>query len=281
MKRVYLVPNMITAFGLACGLFVIFKINMLEPGSGDYDVVRTSAILLLVAAVADFIDGALARAIHAESEFGFVFDSLADAVSFGVAPSVLMLKTLSLEQGTFLSFFGAAGAMIFSLCGVLRLVRFSVKTTEAKGNHELQVAQKHNFTGLPIPAAAAAAVSANLVFLSPFIQQWIVISHVNRAVILASIMILLGYLMVCRLKFPSLKLLHFRIPSFHLAFLTVILAVFVLYGVLYFFAEVLAFMAWSYIVLAMVLSIIRLVAGKKSKTLEDFEPEPDDFENGS
>ena len=105
MKRVYLVPNIITAFSLACGLFVIFKINMLEPGSGDYEVVQTSAFLLLVAALADFVDGALARAIHAESEFGFVFDCLADAVSFGVAPSVLMLKTLSLEQGTFLSFF--------------------------------------------------------------------------------------------------------------------------------------------------------------------------------
>lgn len=280
MKRVYLVPNVITAFGLACGLFVIFKINMLEPGSGDYEVVRTSAILLLVAAVADFIDGALARAIHAESEFGFVFDSLADAVSFGVAPSVLMLKTLSLEQGSLLSFFGATGAMVFSLCGVLRLVRFSVKTTEAKGNQELQTAQKHNFTGLPIPAAAAAAVSANLVFLSPFMHRWIDLPNPDRAIILTSVMIVLGYLMVCRLKFPSLKLLRFRIPSFHLAFLTVVVAVFVLYGILYFFAEVLALVAWSYVVLALILSVIRLIAGKKSKTLEDFEPEPDDFDHG-
>ena len=75
MKRVYLVPNIITAFALACGLFVIFKINMLQPGAGDYEVVHTSALLLLIAAIADFLDGALARAIHAESEFGFVFDS--------------------------------------------------------------------------------------------------------------------------------------------------------------------------------------------------------------
>ncbi len=93
-------------------------------------------------------------------------------------------------------------------------------------------------------------------------------------------MIVLGYLMVCRWKFPSLKVLHFRIPSFHLAFLTVIMAVFVLYGILYCFAEILAFLAWSYIVLAIVLAVIRLIAGKKSKTLEEFEPEPDEFENG-
>ncbi|MBS0625199.1 MAG: CDP-alcohol phosphatidyltransferase family protein [Verrucomicrobia bacterium] len=281
MKRVYLVPNIITAFGLACGLFVIFKVNMIEPGSGDYEVVYTSALLLLVAAIADFVDGAVARAFHAESEFGFVFDSLADAISFGVAPSVLLLKTLSLEQGTFLSFFSATGAMVYSLCGVLRLVRFNVKATEAKGNAELLADQKKHFTGLPIPAGAAAAVSANLFFLSPMIKDWIDLSVADRSILLTCCMIVLGYFMVCRLKFPSMKFLHFRIPSFHLAFLTVVTAVFVLYGILYFFPLVLAFIAWSYIVLALILAIIRFIAGKKSKTLEDFEPEPDDFENSN
>lgn len=279
MKRVYLVPNIITAFALACGLFVIFKINMLEPGSGDFEVVQTSAFLLMVAALADFVDGALARAIHAESEFGFVFDSLADAISFGVAPSVLMLKALSLEQGTFLSFFSATGAMIYSLCGVLRLVRFNVKTTEARGNTEMEAAQKKHFTGLPIPAAAAAAVSANLLLISPILQNWFPISNDVRAIILTCIMIVIGYFMVCRLKFPSLKVLHFRIPSFHLAFLSVVSAIFVLYGILYFFALILAIASWSYIIMGLILSLIRVIAGKKSKTLEDFEPEPDDFEN--
>ncbi|MBU6384051.1 MAG: CDP-alcohol phosphatidyltransferase family protein [Verrucomicrobia bacterium] len=279
MKRVYLVPNIVTAFNLACGLFVIFKINMVEPGSGDYEVVRTSAILLLVAALADFIDGALARAIHAESEFGFVFDTLADTVSFGVAPSVLMLKTLTLEQGSFLSFFGATGAMVYSLCGVLRLVRFNVKTAEAKGNVEMQAAQKKNFTGLPIPASAAAAVSVNLFFLSPLFQKWVHFAQTDRAITLSCIMIFLGYLMVCRLKFPSLKVLHLRIPSFHLAFLSVVVAVFVLYGILYFFAEILVIFAWGYILLALILSLIRFFMGKKSKTLEDFDPEPDDFDH--
>jgi CDP-diacylglycerol--serine O-phosphatidyltransferase len=278
MKKVSLFPNIVTAFSLACGLFVIFKINMLEPGSGDYEVVQSSAFLLLVAALADFIDGALARAIHAESEFGFVFDSLADAISFGVAPSVLMLKALSLEQGTFLSFFSATGAMVFSLCGVLRLVRFNVKTAEAKGNAELQAAQKKHFTGLPIPASAIAAVSANLFLLSPQVREWIDPSKADRAIALTCLMIFLGYLMVCRLKFPSLKMLHFRIPSFHLAFLMVVGAIFVLYGILYFFALILALAAWVYIAAALILSFIRLIAGKKSKTLEEFEPEPDDLE---
>ncbi len=279
MKRASFFPNVITAFGLACGLFVIFKINTLEPGYGDYEIVQTSAFLLLVAALADFIDGALARAIHAESEFGFVFDSLSDAICFGVAPSVLMLKTLSLDQGTFLSFFAATGAMVYSLCGVLRLVRFSVKAKEAKqGSVEQQEAQKKHFTGLPIPASAIAAISANLFLLSPLGTEWIPLSPANRAIVLTSVMIFLGYLMVCRLKFPSLKMLHFRIPSFHLIFLMVVTAIFVIYGILYFFALILALVSWVYVMVSLVLSIIRLMAGKKSKTLEEFEPDPEDLE---
>ena len=276
MRKVNLVPNIVTAFSLACGLFVIFKINMLEPGSGDYEVVLTSAVLLLLAAIADFMDGALARALRAESEFGFVFDSMADAVSFGVAPSVLLLKTLSLEQGTFLSFFAATGCMVYSLSGILRLVRFNVKSAEAKGSVELMAAQKKHFTGLPIPAAAWAAVSANLLLLSPQIQKWFSIHSTDRAIALTIVMIFIGYLMVSRLKFPSLKVLHFRVPSFHLAFLTVVMAVLFLYGILYFFAIVFAVIAWLYVIISLILSLIRVIAGKKSKTLEEFEPEPEE-----
>jgi Phosphatidylserine synthase len=276
MKQVYLIPNIITAFGLACGLFVIFKINMLEPGYGTFQVLQTSALLLLVAAFADMLDGAVARAMHAESEFGFMFDSLADAISFGVAPSVLLLKALSLEQGTGLSVFAAIGAMFFSMGGVLRLVRFNVKSQEVKGNAEASAAHKKHFTGLPIPAGALAAVSANLFFFSPIAEQWIPMSENMRAIILTSAMILLGYFMVSRWKFPSIKMLHFRVPSFQLVFFTVLLAIFVLYGILYFLPVTLVAITWGYIVLAWILSVIRLIAGKKSKTLEDFEPEQED-----
>ena len=279
MKRIYFLPNIVTAFSLACGLFVIFKVNMLEPGSGDYEVVLTSALLLLVAAFADFMDGALARMLHAESEFGVLFDTLSDSISFGVAPSVLLLKTLSLEQGTALSFFCATGCMVYSLCGVLRLVRFNVKTAEAKGNKILMADQKKHFTGLPIPAAAAAAVSANLFLLTPLTQRWFSIDTEARAIWLSCAMIVLGYLMVCRLKFPSLKALHFKMLSFNLAFLTVVGAVVFLYGILHFFPYVLAGLSWSYLVVALSLSLIRFLVGRKSKTLVDFEPEPEDAED--
>jgi len=278
MRRVYLIPNIITAFGLACGLFVIFKVNMVEPGSGTYQVLHSATLLLLVAAFADLLDGAIARVFHAESEFGFMFDSLADAVSFGVAPSVLLLKSLSLEQGTGLSFFAVVGAMLFSICGVLRLVRFNVTTSEAKGNPEATAAAKKHFTGLPIPAGALAAVSANLFFASPLGERIFPMELDTRSVLLTSLMILLGYFMVSRWKFPSVKVLHFRVPSFQLVFLTAICAIFFLYGILYFFPAMLFFIFWSYIVLALLLAVIRLIAGKKSKTLEEFEPDHDELE---
>jgi CDP-diacylglycerol--serine O-phosphatidyltransferase len=276
MRRIYLVPNIITAFGLACGLFVIFKVNMVEPGSGTFQVLNTAALLLLVAAFADWIDGAVARAINAESEFGFMFDSLADAISFGVAPSVLMLKSLSLEQGTGLSFVAMLSALLFSLCGVLRLVRFNVKAGEAKGNADAIAAQKKHFTGLPIPAAALAAVAANLFLSSPFADNLLSLHERGKAIILVCIMIVLGYFMVSRWKFPSAKALHVRLPSFQLVFLTVIMASFFLYGILYFFPIILIAVTWLYIVIGWTLSIIRLIAGKKSKTLEDFEPEDEE-----
>lgn len=276
MRQIYLIPNMITAFALSCGLFVIFKVNMVEAGPGLFGVLNVCALLLLVSAFADLLDGAVARAIRAESEFGMVFDSLADAVSFGVAPSVLLLKSLSLEPGSGLSFYAMLGCMLYSLCGVLRLVRYNVKKKEAKGDTDLLTEQKKHFTGLPIPAAALAAVSVNLLFSSPLFEMLFTCSLETKAITLSSVMILLGYFMVSRWKFPSAKALHVRLPSFLLVFLTVILAIFIIYGVLYFLPQMLFIVTWGYILVAWVLSLIRLIAGKKSRTLEDYEPDQED-----
>lgn len=276
MKRIYIVPNIITAFSLASGLFVIFKVNMIEPGMGTYKSLMTSTILLLFAAFADWIDGAVARIMRAESEFGTLFDSLADAVTFGVAPSVLMLKSLSLERGTALSFFAVFGAMLFSICGILRLVRFNVKKAEAKGHpEELHQQQKH-FTGLPIPAAALALVATNLLFVFPRFENWTGLKEPVPAIVLTLVSCILGYFMVSRFKFPSAKVLHFRVPSFQLVFFAVLFAFFVLYGALYFLPVTLVVICWTYILVGWTFAIIRLIAGKKSKTLEDFEPENED-----
>ncbi|MGR3973291.1 MAG: CDP-alcohol phosphatidyltransferase family protein [Candidatus Rhabdochlamydia sp.] len=275
-KKVYFIPNAITTFGLACGLFVIFKINMVEPGEGSYHVLLTSLLLLLLAALADVLDGAVARVIQAESEFGILFDSLSDAITFGVAPSVLLLKTLSLEPGTFMSLCAVFGAMSYSICGVLRLVRFNVKKSDIQGNFEEEALERKHFTGLPIPAAAMAATSMNLFLASSFEEKWLHVSSLSSAIFLIFIWIFLGILMVSRWKFPSLKVLHFRIPPLHLILIMMGLAIVFLYGIFYFFPVALLAVTWGYIILGLTLSVIRLIAGKKSTTLEEFEPEEEE-----
>ncbi|MDP1879582.1 MAG: CDP-alcohol phosphatidyltransferase family protein [Parachlamydiaceae bacterium] len=279
LKKIALLPNAVTAFGLSCGLFVIFKMNMIGIGEVNEQVLVAVTLILLLAAFADLLDGAIARVIKAESEFGSLFDSLADAISFGVAPCVIVLKSLSILPGSKLSFLATAAALIFSLCGVMRLVRFNVSALAAKLNADLALEHKKHFTGLPIPAAAAAIVSLNLFLYSQEFLSTFSISKITQTWILSLAMILLGYCMISRWKFPSIKTLRIRVKSFQALFLTVVIAVFILYGVLHFFALVSMVLSWSYVIIAWILSIIRLIAGRKSKTLEDFEPEPDDFDD--
>lgn len=276
LKRIHVVPNLITAFGLSCGLFAIFKMTMVAPGEATTEVIMYAAGLLLLAALADLLDGAVARAMKAESDFGTLFDSLADAITFGVAPSIVVLKSLSVAPGTPLSFLITTAAMVYSVCGVLRLVRFNVTGMQNKDDLDLLEAGKKNFTGLPIPAAAAASVSANLFLVSNELRSLITISDTARAWILFFVMITLAYFMVSRWKFLSMKTLRIRVGSFRLVFLTALCAVFIFYGIINHFAVVFFAVSWAYLIVAWVLSIARILSGKKSKTLEDFEPAEDD-----
>jgi CDP-diacylglycerol---serine O-phosphatidyltransferase len=273
-KRVALLPNIITAFGLACGLLIIFKTNVVEAGESLPDFLRVSAILLVVAAIADVLDGLVARAAKAESEFGMLFDSLSDAITFGVAPAVLMIKSLSFgSKGTPLGFFVTLAAMLYSICGVFRLVRFNTKKSQAKSKAD----KKKQFTGLPIPAGAACAVSINFFLLSDLAGQLFPMTVALRAKILIPAMVIIGYLMISRWKFPSLKALQFRVPSFYLVFWTVLAAVIIIYGVLYNFALLFFAVSWAYLVIGWLLSFVRLILGKKSKSLQGFYPDPDMF----
>jgi CDP-diacylglycerol---serine O-phosphatidyltransferase len=272
MKRVFLIPNAITAFGLSCGLFVIFKTCLADPAHDLFSILQASAILLLIAAIADLADGAIARWVGAESEFGGQFDSLSDSVTFGVAPPLLILKSLSGgDLGRFLSFCVIIASMLYTLCGVLRLVRYNVRNKVVKESaNQLDVQQeKKHFTGLPIPAAASAAVSSALLLMSPLFSQfgW---SLQTRAWILIALQLIIGYFMVSRWKFPSAKALHFRVPSIYLVFVTGICAVLFLYGILDFFAEVYFLVSWLYLLIGWSLSIIRRIRGRR---LADFELE--------
>jgi len=270
-KRVAILPNVVTAIGLSFGLFVIFKAVLpLEHGS-VYRLLHTSALLLLITALADFIDGAVARLVKGESEFGILFDSLADAISFGVAPAILVLRAVPLQPRTPLSFFVVAGAMIFALCGILRLVRFTVHTNPYRNELIDDEVQKKNFTGLPIPAGAGVVVSLNLLLHSPIFLSVCPITLIQTAVILACTMTITGLLMVSRLRFPSLKTFHIRVRSVSLILGAVIIALLLLYGILYFTPILFTILAVGYVCTGLALSLIRFIAGKKTSVLQDYD----------
>ncbi len=275
MKRMNFLPNAITTFGLACGLFVIFRVNM--TGAGTFELLYHMTLILLIAGLADLLDGAVARAVKGESEFGLVFDSLSDAICFGVAPSVLFLKFLSLPQGKFIGFFALASAMIYTVCGVLRLVRFNLKAMQKK-DPDSEKGKNSNFVGLPIPAAAAAAISPNLLLNAPYIEEMIPLSLTVKAVILSLVSIVVAYLMISKFRFPSLKSIHFRIRSFNLVFFGSLIATVFLYGLLNYLPVVLIVFAWGYIFISLLLSLIRIISGRRNKSLVDFEPSDDDEE---
>ncbi len=274
MRKVNFLPNIITAFGLSCGLFVIFRVTMMD--SLTYEFMRQMTVILIIAGVADLLDGAVARAIKAESEFGVLFDSLSDAVTFGVAPSVLFLKSLplALSTGVF-SLFALAAAMVYTVCGILRLVRFNVKD---KLSTVVDPTLKKTFIGVPIPSAAAAAVAPNLLIHSPLFQSWVPFSEEAGVLFVSISMIIIANLMVSRFRFPSLKSIHFRVPSFNLTFFTTISAILVIYGFLYYLPFLLIGVSWTYVCLGLTLSIARLIAGRKSRHLQDFEPTDEEEE---
>lgn len=276
IKRVHLLPNVITAFGLSCGLFVIFRMTMTPLGEATEQQMVQIAGIMLLAAIADVLDGALARAMKAESEFGGLFDSLSDAVTFGVAPSVILLKTLSLQPGTLLSFWLTTAAMLFSVSGVLRLVRFNVMAHEEKKEEALATKVSNNkkyFTGLPIPAAAATAISANLFLASQDFPKSLFSSEQARAIVLIFVLVFLGYLMVSRWKFPSVKSLHIRVTSFNVLLLTVVTAAFIFYGILNHFPLFFFVISWGYLLLSLAWAVYRRFFGASSEAEDNEEDE--------
>lgn len=145
-SSIYLLPNMITATSFFCG-FLSIKLTFdgaLQGGSAvALDRFVLAAYALLIAAVADALDGSVARLTRTQSNFGVQFDSLSDLVSFGVAPALLAYHFALKDLGRL----GFGIAFLYAVCGALRLARFNVMSNAGKASG--------NFTGIPIPMAAA------------------------------------------------------------------------------------------------------------------------------
>ena len=174
----YLLPSLFTVANLFCGYACVVYATR-----ADFD---TAALFIGVAMVLDTLDGLIARLTNSTSAFGVQLDSLADVVSFGMAPAILAF-TWGLWP---LKRFGWAAGFIYVTAAAMRLARFNIQTTTA--------ADKRHFVGLPSPAAGA--VIASTVYLWPDGLQE------PRAALPALAMVLVpAFLMVSTIRFRSVK----------------------------------------------------------------------------
>jgi CDP-diacylglycerol--serine O-phosphatidyltransferase len=190
--KIYFLPNLLTAGNLACGFFALTWIFKYEVLSGDFEPIRWAIYLILLAFACDFLDGRLARLARKESQFGREFDSLADIVSFGVAPAFLVYRIV-LQDFHRASWLIAA---VYLVCGGIRLARFNVLS---------QIGGEKNskeFIGFPIPSAAALVVSVTLFIV--WLQERERTLGTWRFT-LPVLMVLLSILMVSNVRYPTFK----------------------------------------------------------------------------
>jgi CDP-diacylglycerol--serine O-phosphatidyltransferase len=200
-RGIYLLPNLFTTGGLFAGFYAI-----IAASAGNY---VDACIAVFVAGVLDGLDGRIARLTGTQSEFGVQYDSLADLVSFGMAPALVMyhwslssLKFLGPVWGKV----GWAAAFLYAACAALRLARF---------NTQVGVIDKRYFIGLASPAAAAMMMAA----------IWVITEHglggSEVKFVALGVTVVSALLMVSRIRYYSFKSLPLadRVP-----FITVLLA---------------------------------------------------------
>ena len=203
--RIFLLPNLMTAGNLIFGFLAVLKIfegaiqeAQDRPDWSYYYVISIRCIL--AACLFDLLDGRLARLGGKESPFGREFDSLADIVSFGVAPALLMFKIVLYEIPHQIGWLIAG---LYLLCGALRLARFNIVST-----YNLNTVSR-NFTGFPIPAAAGVISSITLFLLSFYQHERdLVFGYAKYG--LVALMLFLSFMMFSKFEYPSFKGFNWR-----------------------------------------------------------------------
>ena len=199
-RGIYLLPSVLTTFGMFAGFYsIISSIN------GDFTI---AAISILIAMFWDTLDGRVARLTNTQSAFGAEYDSLADLVSFGLAPALLVYQWTLYELGRF----GWLAAFVYLACAALRLARF---------NTQVGITDKRYFQGLPSPAAAG--VIASMIWL----KIWTFASFDSDVISMgyylgAGITILCGLLMVSNIRYYSFKEFDSKKASFRFLLIVIL-----------------------------------------------------------
>ncbi|MBN8554778.1 MAG: CDP-diacylglycerol--serine O-phosphatidyltransferase [Deltaproteobacteria bacterium] len=204
-RGVFLLPSLLTAAALFSGFYsIIFTLNSLLFGRDNF---HTAVVAIILATFFDSMDGRVARLMKAESEFGSHFDSIADMVSFGVAPAVLVYAWALIHLGRM----GWLGAFLFLACAAIRLARFNVISSQGMS--------KKYFKGLSSPVAAGG-----LALCLMMLDSWLDSSVFSWAIL--GITICLSLLMISNVRFRSFKdldLKKYRVQSLMIGMLLIVL----------------------------------------------------------
>lgn len=177
-KGVYILPNLFTTGNLFCGFWAIISVFQ--------EKFYFAAVAILLASIFDVLDGKVARLSGATSKFGVQYDSLADLISFGVAPALLAFSWALRPYGRF----GWLAAFLFVVCGALRLARFNVISASGETKY---------FKGLPIPAAATMIALTILLYLRLIETGWV------KDIVILIMIYVLAFLMVSNIRYVSFK----------------------------------------------------------------------------
>ena len=184
-KHIYLLPNILTTCGMFAGFYAI-----LAAANGQFEY---ACVAVFIAAVFDGVDGRVARLTGTSSEFGVQYDSLADLVSFGVAPALVMYHWALVNMkhdGAMLGKIGWAAAFLYMACAALRLARF---------NTQVGVVDKRWFIGLNSPS------SAGLMMAFVWSMNELGFGGDTLRYIALAVTVSCGLLMVSRFKYTSFK----------------------------------------------------------------------------
>lgn len=236
----YALPSLFTLSNLAFGFFAIIL---------ACDKRFTAACWCIVLAMfMDLLDGAVARLVKGESQFGIEIDSLADMVSFGAAPAVIIYFFTLKDYG----FYGYPIAFFYVLCSAVRLARFNVISHSGQ-------ASKHYFSGLPTPAGAGLIVSFVLLYTMFEVGKNNPLSAVAPVLygLIPIIMILISLLMVSNIPYRAFKSKAIFRPKtmFGLLFLLSVIVLTIRYP-----KDAIFLAFWLYVIFGLVLGFINAVA---------------------
>jgi CDP-diacylglycerol---serine O-phosphatidyltransferase len=202
--KIYFLPNLLTAGNLFCGFVALTKIVDADPFAENYfGQIKLALAFILLACIFDLFDGRVARMGGVESPFGREFDSLADLISFGVAPAFLVQRVVLAD--VFVKYHQISWfiASIYLLCGAFRLARFNVLSMQGGGGGK-------DFLGFPIPSAAGLVASLTLLIIH-FNENEKSLGRWNY--LIAIVLLFLSAMMVGTVRYPSFKSLGLRSTS--------------------------------------------------------------------